>query len=103
MRRNHNKICAMNNEGGYMKIKTINIKSKIMRASFVAFIAVLSVTAVTPSASAASVPNRYQCSNWTQKCVQINGAHNPSLPNSCRMVWNWYGSGPSTSICNSWW
>ncbi len=50
------------------------------------------------------VPNRYQCSQWTKLCVQINGAHVSGLPNACRMVWEWYGSGMHESGCTpGWW
>ncbi|PID32438.1 hypothetical protein CR970_00500 [Candidatus Saccharibacteria bacterium] len=51
------------------------------------------------------VPNRYLCSQWTKLCVQINGAHVYGVPNACRMVWEWYGSGMHESGCTPgyWW
>jgi hypothetical protein len=53
-------------------------------------------------ASAATVPNNYYCSIFTNLCVQINGPHVNGIPNACTRVWNIYTTGSPTSICNIW-
>jgi hypothetical protein len=53
-------------------------------------------------ASAAVVPNNYNCSRWTGRCVQINGSHVDGLPNACHWVWSIYTGGSPTSICSYW-
>jgi hypothetical protein len=53
-------------------------------------------------ASAATVPNNYQCSIFTGLCVQINGRHVNGVPNACTWVVNFYAVGSPTSICNTW-
>lgn len=74
-------------------------KTKLFSLSVAAF-AVVATSLAPLSASAATVPNRYQCSNWTHKCVQINGAHVNGLPNACRWLWTeWYNSGMADSNC----
>ena len=74
-----------------------------------AVIAIAASAALTPvvallpqSASAAVVPNNYNCSRFTSKCVQINGPHVNGLPNACHWTWAIYTSGSPTSICSYW-
>jgi hypothetical protein len=74
----------------------------------IAAVALAVTTALVPvmigasPASAAVVPNNYNCSRWTGKCVQINGPHVNGLPNACHWVWSVYTSGSPTSICSYW-
>lgn len=78
--------------------------SKIKLFSFgIAALAIVATSFAPYSASAATVPNRYECSYWTQLCVQINGAHVNGLPNACRWVWTWYSSGANKNICTTTW
>ena len=98
-------------------------KNRLLAVGVAVFMAVASVPLFSPSAFAAvnagseyaaagtvigpnaMVPNRFQCSQWTKLCVQINGAYVPGLPHACRMVWNYYGSGMHESGCTPgyWW
>jgi hypothetical protein len=82
----------------------------MMLSNKVKAVSVLSATALVvalsalfaPVSKAATVPNQYACSRWTDKCVQSNGKHVNGLPDACYWTWNVYTSGSSTAICNSW-
>lgn len=55
--------------------------------------------------SMGTVPNRFECSQWTKQCRQINGNYVNGLPNACRMVWSWFNGSMHESGCspNHWW
>jgi hypothetical protein len=82
-----------------MKLSKIRTTS----AALVAGMVMATTLVAAPPANAGTVPNFYYCSRWTSKCVQINGPHVSSVPNSCHWVWTWYGSGMSTRGCQYWW
>ncbi len=54
------------------------------------------------SAAAVTVPNQYQCSRWTGRCLQVNGRHVNGLPNACYWTWSYYSSGSTTAVCSDW-
>jgi hypothetical protein len=81
-------------------MRTKNRRFAVMAIAVTA--AITPVALLPATASAAVVPNNYNCSHFTSKCVQINGPHVNGLPNSCHWTWSIYTSGSPTSICNYW-
>lgn len=102
-----------NSNTNYSSAILPSIKNLFMSKLFgIGFAAAIVFAAFAPSSSAfattfdaQTVPNRFECSTQTFFCVQINGAYDPSVPNACRWVSTYYGSGWTVGICHPdlWW
>lgn len=82
-----------------MRTRTRAVMGSMAAAGIVS--AAMLIGAAAP-ASAATVPNNYDCSMLTSLCVQVNGRHVNGIPNACTLVGTVYTSGSPESIC-SWW
>jgi hypothetical protein len=91
--------------GGHPYEKEPPVTPKLVSAAGIAALTIATVTVFTgvESASASSVPNRYNCSKSTHKCHQINGTHDSRRKNECRWVSAYYGSGMDSRYCNTSW